>query len=115
MKIEVRNDFTYNDSTLYIRPEGYRNYYDNPMSRKTNVVRKLTNVSTLKKDNTKQIETLTFDLNGFPINNITPLTNVFILDAAGNMRVYRVCYKEIVVNAFESTKTRIKAFRRVEK
>lgn len=115
VKIEVRNDFTYNDSTLYIRPEGYRNYYDNPMSRKTNVVRKLTNVSTLKKDNTKQIETLTFDLNGFPINNITPLTNVFILDAAGNMRVYRVCYKEIVVNAFESTKTRIKAFRRVEK
>lgn len=114
VKIETQNTSVWNDNTLFIKPQGYRHYYNNPMSRHTNTIRKITGVAPLKKDNTKAIETITFDLIGFPIQLITPLSRVYALDSADKLRKYRVCYKEIVISSHNITKTRIKAFRRQE-
>lgn len=114
VKIETQNSSVWNDNTLFIKPQGYRHYYNNPMSRHTNTIRKITGVAPLKKDNTKAIETITFDLIGFPIHLITPLSRVYALDSADKLRKYRVCYKEIVISSHNITKTRIKAFRRQE-
>ena len=84
------------------------------MSHHTHTIRKITGAAPLKKDNTKAVELITFDMIGFPINNVSPLTRVFTLDSSDKARIYRVCYKEIVISSHTSTKTRIKAFRRQE-
>lgn len=112
--IETQNISVWNDNTLFIKPQGKRNYYNNPMTRNTHVVRKVTGVTPLKKDNSKPIEVLSFDLVGFPISNVNPLTRVYAMDSSETMKKYRVCYKEIVVTSHEITKTHIKAFRRKE-
>ena len=112
VSVEIQNDSVWNDNTLFIKPQGYRNYYNNPMSHHTHTIRKITGAAPLKKDNTKAVEIITFDMIGFPINNVSPLSRVFTLDSSDKARIYRVCYKEIVISSHTSTKTRIKAFRR---
>lgn len=115
VNIEVLNSSVYSDANIFIKPDGHRNYHENPLSRKTNIVRKITAVNPLKKDNTMAMEVISFSVQGFPIRKITPLTTVIMTDSSGQPRTYRVSYKEIAIESHAGSSVFIKAFRRIKK
>lgn len=109
------NSTIFNDDVTYISPSGKRYDHKYDVSRNTKIRRLSTETNPLVKEGSTIYEWISIDQEGIPIDKWSPLSKIFVQDAAGEVRIYRVSHKEVHIESGGTMRTVLKGFRKVAK
>ena len=114
VNVKVIGASSYRDNKIYVTPSGKHIKQTFPMSRNQEVIFKNSEVIPGKKLDNTVYEEITINCQGLPVQKFTPLSNIITMDASGNLRVYRVTYKELSIRSQLESNVTIKGMRLID-
>ena len=111
IKIWVDNKMSFKPTKVYVNADSSIDKNQQNISRKSQTVRKLTNIPHIKKESNVRYEFIEFTIDGFVDNKFSPFTVIIYLDSNNERREYRLIHTNMEITSGEVSFTYLKGYR----